>query len=278
MNIRLIVIALVSAGVGALIGTFAYIWIVGGDATPSQNTTAPTLDVNAIPTLAPNTLLTQLANAESEISALQTQVSALQVGNDATTTDSVLSTEGQIGRTLYRIDQRDSRVTFSLMETLQGNRTTVIGGTNEVAGDIVIDFENPLLSQVGTIRINARTLATNEEMRNRTIRAEILQSSRDEFEFIDFVPTELIGLPQSVTIGETYTFEISGNLTILNTTNSVIFTADVTIDATDRISGTASVTIFYADWGITIPDVRGVADVTDDVTLAIEFIAREAEE
>ena len=283
MNIRLIIIALVSAGVGALIGTFGYIWLVGGSATPSQQTTAPTLDVNAIPTLSSNTLMTQLANAQSEVSALQTQVSDLEAGNgaasvpEATEADITLSTAGQAGRTLYRIDQRDSRATFTLMETLQGTRTTVIGGTNDVAGDVIIDFENPLQSQVGTIRINARTLVTSEEMRNRALRAEILQSSRNEFEFIEFVPTELNGLPESVTVGETYSFEIVGNLTIINTTNPVTFVTTVTMDSEDAISGTATTTVLYADWGISVPDAVGVADVTDDVTLAIEFIARAVE-
>jgi polyisoprenoid-binding protein YceI len=282
MNIRLIVIALVSAGVGALIGVFSYIWLVGGSATPSQQTTAPTLDVNAIPTLSPNTLMTQLANAQAEVNVLGTQVSDLQAGNGSVsvteaTQDITLSTEGQAGRILYRIDQRDSRATFTLMETLQGTRTTVIGGTNDVAGDVIIDFENPLQSQVGTIRINARTFVTPEEMRNRALRAEILQSSRDEFEFIEFVPTELNGLPESVTVGETYSFEIIGNLTIINTTNPVTFATTVTIDSEDVISGTATVTVLYADWGISVPDAVGVADVTDDVTLAIEFIARAVE-
>jgi polyisoprenoid-binding protein YceI len=227
--------------------------------------------------------MTQLANAQAEVNALETQVSDLQAGNgaasvpEATEADITLSTEGQTGRTLYRIDQRDSRATFTLMETLQGTRTTVIGGTNDVAGDVIIDFENPLQSQVGTIRINARTFVTPEEMRNRALRAEILLSSRDEFEFIEFVPTELNGLPESVTVGETYSFEIIGNLTIINTTNPVTFATTVTIDSEDVISGTATVTVLYADWGITIPDAVGVADVTDDVTLAIEFIARAVE-
>lgn len=284
MNIRIIVIALGSALAGALIGVFGYIWIIGGDATPSTETVAPTLDVNAIPTLAPETLMTELANAQTQINALQTQVSQGQAGIATTetvtepTANAAAVGETPSGRKLYRIDQRDSRVTFTLMETLQGNRTTVVGGTDQVAGDIVIDFDNPAQSQVGTIRINARTFVTAEEMRNRSIRAEILRSREEEFEFIEFVPTQLNGLPETVAVGETYLFEIVGDLTILNTTHSVTFDSQVTINEPDMISGTASVTVLYADWGISIPDAPGVADVTDDVTLAIEFVAREVEE
>lgn len=284
MNIRTIGIALVSAVMGALIGVFGYIWIIGGSGTPTGETVAPTLDVNAIATQAPDTLLTQLANAQAEIGALQTQVSDLQAGISTTENVEAVATvpdaaaETVSGRILYRIDQRDSRVTFTMQETLQGNRTTVIGGTDQIAGDVIIDFDNPAQSQIGTLRINARTLVTAEEMRNRAIRAEILRSREDEFEFIEFAPTQLNDLPARIVVGETYLIEIVGDLTIVGMTRSVKFDADVTINEADVISGTASATVLYADWGITIPDAPGVADITDDVTLAIEFVARAVEE
>src|SRR5688572_11383691 len=147
MNIRTIGIALMSAVVGALIGVFGYIWVIGGSGTPSSETVAPTLDVNAIATQSPDMLMTQLATAQAEIGALQTQVGEVQSGIVTTenveeaTVETAASGEALSGRTLYRIDQRDSRVTFTLMETLQGNRTTVIGGTDQIAGDVIIDFD-----------------------------------------------------------------------------------------------------------------------------------------
>jgi polyisoprenoid-binding protein YceI len=282
MNIRTIGIALVSAVMGALIGVFGYIWIIGGSGTPTGETVAPTLDVNAIATQSPDTLLTQLANAQAEIGALQTQVSDLQAGTTITEVEATAETDAAAetvnGRILYRIDPRDSRVTFTMQETLQGTPTTVIGGTDQIAGDVIIDFDNPAQSQIGTLRINARTLVTAEEMRNRAIRAEILRSREDEFEFIEFAPTQLNDLPETIVVGETYLIEIVGDLTIVGTTRSVTFDADVTINEADVISGTASATVLYADWGITIPDAPGVADITDEVTLAIEFVARAVEE
>ena len=288
INIRMIAIAVVSAGIGALVGVLGYIWVVGGDATPSTEITAPTLDVNAIPTQSREMLLTEVAAAESEIAALQTQVSDLEAGNmteevpeptdvpdDSSDADNIADAETVSGRVQYRIDADDSRVTFTINEVLLGSPKTVIGGTNEVAGDVVIDFDNPAQSQIGTIRINARTLVTDDENRNRALRAEILMSSRDEFEFIEFVPTALNNLPDSIAIGETYSFDIVGDLTILNTTNSVTFNADVTVTAADSVSGTASVEVAYADWNITIPDAMGVSNVGDTVILMIEFVADE---
>lgn len=294
INIRIvIVIALIAAALGGVVGVLGFIWFVGGDAAPSTTLVAPTLDINAQPTEAPDMAFTQLAQANAENAALRTQVSLLstQVATGmAITADPPMPTaaptqsitapvESNLAeRRLYRIDQRDSRVTFTMTETLQGARNTVIGGTDQVAGDVIIDFDNPAQSQVGTIRINARTLVTDNEFRNRALRAEILRTSQDEFEFIEFVPQQVNGLPEMVTVGSTYSFEIVGDLTILNTTNSVTFAAEVTIDAADTISGTASATMLYADWGISIPDAPGVADVTDDATLAIEFVARAVEE
>lgn len=174
---------------------------------------------------------------------------------------------------LFRIDPEESQATFTLEEDLIGVRTTVIGRTTQVGGDIVINFDNPSVSEIGTIRINARSFATDQEMRNRTIRNFILQSSHDEFEFIDFVPAEIVGLPEIVEIGESYSFDISGDLTIVGESNPVIFNATVTINSETEISGTASSNIMYADWGINIPNASGVANVTEDVDLEITFVA-----
>lgn len=174
---------------------------------------------------------------------------------------------------IFRIDSEASEATFTLEEDLMGTRTTVIGRTTQVGGDIVLNFNNPSASEIGTIRINSRSFATDEEMRNRAIRNYILLSSQDDFEFIDFVPTELVGLPESIEIGETYSFDINGDLTIIGEINSVTFTVTVTIDSETQISGTASVNVIYENWGISIPRVPGVANVTEDVDLEISFVA-----
>lgn len=174
---------------------------------------------------------------------------------------------------IFRIDSEASNATFTLEEDLMGTRTTVIGQTTQLGGDIVLNFSNPSASEIGAIRINSRSFASDREMRDRAIRNYILQSSQDEFEFIDFVPTEIIELPESIEIGETYSFDVNGDLTIIDEINSVTFTVTVSIDSETQISGTASANVMYADWGISIPRVPGVANVTEDVDLEISFVA-----
>ena len=56
----------------------------------------------------------------------------------------------------------------------------VIGATDQVAGDILIDFENPEASRVGQIRVNVRTLRTDNNVRDRAIRSFVLESGQEQ--------------------------------------------------------------------------------------------------
>lgn len=176
---------------------------------------------------------------------------------------------------VYRIDPEQSEVRFTLDEKLMGRPTTVVGKTNQIAGDILVDPANPAKSTIGEIRINSRSLATDNEMRNRTIRGQILQSSLDKFEFIVFKPTSITGLPDSVTPGQPVNIKVTGDLTIREVTKPVTFDATVTLftDGSERIEGTATTVVQRADFDLQIPNVPSVADVTEEVKLDMDFKA-----
>ncbi|NWF69001.1 MAG: YceI family protein [Chloroflexi bacterium] len=176
-------------------------------------------------------------------------------------------------RTLLRIVPEESAVRFIINETLFGAPTTVVGETNQVAGDLLVDFSMPSNSEIGTIRINMATIATDNEFRNRALRGQILQSSRPEFEFAEFAPTALTGLPDTLTIGTPINFQITGNLTVRGVTQEVTFAATVTAASETRLEGSASAQVLYTDFDMTIPNARGVADVTEEVQLEIDFVA-----
>ena len=178
--------------------------------------------------------------------------------------------------TLFRIVSAESEARFTLTEDLRGAFTTVVGKTSEVAGDIFVDFANPSASKVGEIVINARTLATDNDFRNRALRSEILQSAQDAYEFIRFTPSELIGLPASLSVGEEVTFEIAGNLTVRDITQAVTFSVTAKAESADRLTGTGSTTVTRAQFNLNIPNVPNVANVSDEVTLEIDFVATKA--
>ena len=244
----LIVIAFI-AGAGAGIG--GWIYVMGGSGEASRSVDEA------------------ISQVEGNIEEAPTQVEEpVDESTDVVASESVA----------FSIVAEQSEASFTLEEDLRGTRTTVVGTTNEVGGTINVDLENPGASTIGTIAVNARTLSTDNDFRNRALRSDILQSAQDEYEFIIFEPTSLSNFSaESISVGDTLTFDITGDLTITGVTQTVTFNATVTLDSETQISGTATANVLYADYGLTIPDVPSVANVTDDVDLEIRFVATVAE-
>lgn len=172
---------------------------------------------------------------------------------------------------VYEISQEESQVSFTLDEDLRGLRNTVIGVTDQVAGQIAANLNDLSTTQVGVIQVNARTFVTDNEFRNNAISNQILDTN--DYEFITFTPTAVNGLPDSVAVGETVTFEIVGDLTIRDITQEATFTVMVTAVTEERLEGTASTQVLRGDFNLIIPEVPGVANVTDEVLLEMTLVA-----
>ena len=104
----------------------------------------------------------------------------------------------------------------------------------------------------------------------------MLQSEDAANEFISFVPDSISGLPQSASIGDTLSFQVSGALTIAGVTQPVSFDVTASLENADRLVGEASTTLNRSDFGLTIPNVPFVANVGEAVTLRINFVANAA--
>lgn len=172
---------------------------------------------------------------------------------------------------VYEISASDSEVRFELDEDLRGVRTTVVGTTDQIAGQIALDLSDLSTAQVGEIQINARTLATDNNFRNRAIQNEILDTG--DYELITFVPTAVNDLPASATVGEEINFTIDGELTIRDITETVTFSVVATAVSATQITGTATATVLRDTYGLNIPEVPNVANVENEVDLIIIFVA-----
>ena len=181
-------------------------------------------------------------------------------------------TEAPAGTALvFTIDQSASQVRFQLDEELRGQPTTVVGTTDQVAGQLSVNLADLSQTQVGIIQINARTLATDNNFRNRAIQNEILDTG--SFEFITFTPTGIEGLPASATVGEAISFSLVGDLTIRDITQPATFTVEATAVSETQIVGTATAVVNRTDFGLQIPSVPSVANVEEQVELYIDFTA-----
>lgn len=251
-----IISILVALAVGAGAGILGYVYFIGGSGEASRQPRAATL--------APAT------DATSATSELEAPLSATDTG-----AETEISTSGSMQT--FSIVPEGSQVLFLLDEDLMGKRNTVIGTTDQVAGNILVNFDDPSASMVGPIEINLRTLATDNEFRNRALRDQILESNRDEYEFTTFTPTAINGLPESVDVGDTFRFMLTGDLPLRSVTNSLDWEVEVTVFSETRIEGRAQTTITRTQYDLIIPTVPTVANVEEEIDLAIEFIAEAAE-
>lgn len=196
---------------------------------------------------------------------------AAPVEEPAATTEPTAEPAAAAAPTLFEIVQAESEARFIIDEVLRGAPVRVVGITDQVAAQIAIDPANPAATQLGQIVVNARTLATDNEFRNRALRNQILDTNT--YEFVTFQPTELIGLPDAATVGQPFSFQVVGDLTIKDVTQPVTFDVTVTPVSETRIEGVATTTFPYRDFGVRIPEVPSVDLVADDVTLELAFVA-----
>ncbi len=189
---------------------------------------------------------------------------------DPTSSESTVTTVGSLeGAVTYEIGEGSS-VTFELDEELRGSPFRVVATNNEVAGQIRVDAADLSTAEIGTIVIGAQTFATDSSNRDRAIRGPILDS--DTFQTIEFVPTSIEGLSGSAGPGETFDFTVTGDLTVKDVTAPVTFAVSAML-TNSGLEGSAEATVSRETYGLNIPSVPSVANVSDEVLVRIDFVA-----
>lgn len=181
----------------------------------------------------------------------------------------------EVGARTFAIVSERSEVRFVIDEVLRGSPKTVIGANNQVTGQVNVDAANPASTEIGAIQINAATFVTDDNMRNGAIRRFILQTG--QFPTIDFTPTATTGLPSSAAIGDSFDFQVTGDLTILDRTNPVTFDLTATVVSENEIEISGGAAINRADFNLNIPSVPFVANVGESLAIELDLVAVAAE-
>lgn len=228
---------------------FAYVfWFAGGSGEPSTELTTP------------------------ELAATTTTTS--DQSEDSQTPTTVADTSAETSAVSFVIAQDQSTARFEIDEVLNGSPKHVVGETDQVVGQVRVDPADLSSAEFSDIVINARTLTTDSERRDRAMRGPvILDSGSDANELITFTVTSVDGMSGSAAPGDTIDFSITGDLTVKGTTQPVTFDASVTFVDGATIEGTAVAEITREMFEIGIPSVPSVADVTDEVLIGLEFVA-----
>ena len=178
------------------------------------------------------------------------------------------------GGTVFTIDPSASQASFTIGEILFGQPNTVVGTTNQVAGQILINRSDPSKSQLGEIRVDLSAMKTDNDFRNRALQGRIFETGDAANQYATFVTKSITGLPSAVTVGQALSFKITGDLTIHQVTRSATFDVQLTPASQTECKGHATATVRYKDFNLAIPNVPSVAGVSDDVKLALTFTAK----
>lgn len=250
-------VALIGLLAVAAIGVLGFNLFLGETQAPSAPLTSVPVIANTEPPVQTPT------EAQAEVPAQATEPAA---ATEASATSSSL--------VVFEIRPEQSEVSFQIYEELGGEPKTVVGTTSDVAGQVAIDLGDLSKTQVGVIQVNARTFVTDSNNRNRMIQNRILETG--QYELITFTPTAITGLSGAAEPGQPFTFEIAGDLTIRDITQPVVFTATVQGDSESQLTGTATTIVKRGDYNLIIPSVPNVANVGEEVTLEINFVAEAA--
>ncbi|MQA03832.1 MAG: polyisoprenoid-binding protein [Streptosporangiales bacterium] len=168
----------------------------------------------------------------------------------------------------YDLDVAHTRLGFVARHAMV---TKVRGSFREFEGHLHIDTADPTKS-TGTLRIVTASIDTGVEQRDEHLR------SNDFFDMPSY--PEITFVSTGIEHVEADTYQVTGDLTIKDTTKAVVFDVEFTGSAVDpmgnhRLGFEATATVNRKDWGITwnAPLEAGGVLVSDKITLDIDISA-----
>jgi polyisoprenoid-binding protein YceI len=176
---------------------------------------------------------------------------------------------------LYRVGPNNgSAVSYAVEERLAGSESLAVGVTTVVAGDIVINIEDPSLTRIGEVVVNVEMFDSDSNLRDKRLRHDFLESSH--WPFARFETTSIDGLDVEFTEGGTYDVSLTGDLTVKDVTSVETFSGTVTITS-GQLTADVSAEILSSTYGVGPINVARLAHTEDEVTLRFELVADRVE-
>ena len=172
---------------------------------------------------------------------------------------------------LYRIlPDNGSAVRYLVQERLAGSSTTTVGVSTVVAGDMVINTDDPSLSRIGTVVANVEMFESDSNLRDKRLRHDFLESTH--WPFVRFEPTRVDGYPTSLVDDTITDLTIVGDLTVKDTTLEVTFTGSVNVTE-GRLTATMKAAILGSRWGVGPINIARLAHTDDEIVLIFDLVA-----
>ena len=168
-----------------------------------------------------------------------------------------------------------SKATFRVREQLVGINflSDAVGTTGAVNGQLALQPDGRIVSEASRITVDVRTLVTDNQQRDMFIKSDTMQVQ--QFPLATFVPVTMQGVPSPLPASGEFTFTLTGRMTVHGVTKDQTWQITARRDGT-RLTGTATTTFKFGDYGMQQPRVPLVLSVVDEIRLEIALVATQA--
>jgi len=237
--------------------------VVAGCA-PGQPTVEPTLRAE------PSSEATATSAMSSAAVAPQ-PTAAPTVSQPRTAPVESASSESEIIRLILVPGQNEAR--YRVREQLLGVSlpSDAVGATRAVTGTLLGKPDGTIVSAESKVRVDLRTLQSNEARRDNFLRGNTLQT--DRFPFAEFVPIEARGLAWPLPKSGEVKFQLIGELVIRDVSRQVVWEVTARIEGEEAF-GQAKTAFTFATFNLTPPRVPLVLSIEDNIRLELDFHVR----
>jgi len=166
----------------------------------------------------------------------------------------------------------ESKATYEIDEVLNGVPTHVVGTSSALSGKVMFNKDTKKI-EGGEISLDATSLKTDKSLRDENVKKMVLKIDEAGKDVITFTISKFEGAPEA-SLGEEVQVKVLGDLKVSGVTKPVTFDGKAKMGESGDLSVTASTVLTYEDFGIAVPDLPFLKDVSKNVKLSVSIVAK----
>jgi len=176
----------------------------------------------------------------------------------------------QAGHARYDLAPAGNQAKYRVREQLAGVSfpNDAVGVTSAITGGVVLDANGKVVPELSRFTVNITGLKSDQSRRDGYIQNAVLQTR--QFPTVELAIKELRGLTYPLAKSGTQMFELLGDLTVRGVTRPSVWQVTATPEGSG-LTGTATTSFKFGDFGMERPRVAMVLSVDDKITLEYSF-------
>lgn len=184
--------------------------------------------------------------------------------------DIVVQDTTKKGRLRFVTAPEGNKARYRVREQLVGLQfpNDAVGETEAIEGGIVLEADGRVVKEESKFTVDLRTLKSDKSRRDGYVQRNTLNTA--EFPHAVFVPTAIHGLTLPLPDSGELTLRLEGELTIRGVTRPTVWDLALRINRKEY-TGHAATVFDFGTFDLTIPRVRSVLSVVDEIRLEYDL-------